>query len=53
LKSIYKGTLFYARDAFAVCTVDKLMSRGLADIEEAKAAVAGGTGTRAMTLTTW
>src|SRR5207248_124115 len=46
LKSIYKGTLFYARDAFAgLHTMDKLMSgEALAGIEEAKAAVAGGNG---------
>src|SRR6267143_2013483 len=42
LKSIYKGTLFYARDAFAgLHTMDKLMSGdGHADEEQAKAAVA-------------
>src|SRR5438105_1067025 len=46
LKSIYKGTLFYARDAFAgLHTMDKLMSgEAHADIEEAKAAVAGVSG---------
>src|SRR5436305_4406169 len=38
LKSIYKGTLFYARDAFAgLHTMDKLMSgNGHASAEEAK-----------------
>jgi 5-methyltetrahydrofolate--homocysteine methyltransferase len=48
LKSIYKGTLFYARDAFAgLHTMDKLMSGdGHADAEQAKAATAavGGNG---------
>src|SRR5437868_15000133 len=46
LKSLYKGTLFYARDAFAgLHTMDKLMSGdGNADIEEARAAVAGVSG---------
>src|SRR5713101_8470653 len=43
LKSLYKGTLFYARDAFAgLHTMDKLMSGdGHADEEQAKAAMAG------------
>jgi 5-methyltetrahydrofolate--homocysteine methyltransferase len=42
LKSIYKGTLFYARDAFAgLHTMDKLMSGdGHIGDEQAKAAVA-------------
>jgi 5-methyltetrahydrofolate--homocysteine methyltransferase len=42
LKSLYKGTLFYARDAFAgLHTMDKLMSGdGHADAAQAKAAVA-------------
>src|SRR5437868_1163909 len=46
LKSLYKGTLFYARDAFAgLHTMDKLMSdEAHADIEQAKAAVAGARG---------
>src|SRR4029077_1006995 len=46
LKSIYKGTLFYARDAFAgLHTMDKLMSGdGHALEEQAKAAVAGAGG---------
>jgi len=46
LKSIYKGTLFYARDAFAgLHTMDKLMSGdGHADEERAKAAVAAASG---------
>ena len=48
LKSLYKGTLFYARDAFAgLHTMDKLMSGdGHAGEEQAKAvaAVAGGNG---------
>jgi 5-methyltetrahydrofolate--homocysteine methyltransferase len=47
LKSIYKGTLFYARDAFAgLHTMDKLMSGdGHADEEQAKAvAAASGNG---------
>src|SRR6266481_764512 len=41
-KSIYNGTLFYARDAFAgLHTMDKLMSGdGHPDEEQAKAAVA-------------
>ena len=44
LKSIYKGTLFYARDAFAgLHTMDKLMSGdGHVEEEHAKAAVAAG-----------
>jgi 5-methyltetrahydrofolate--homocysteine methyltransferase len=46
LKSLYKGTLFYARDAFAgLHTMDKLMSDdGHADEDQAKAAVAAATG---------
>jgi len=48
LKSIYKGTLFYARDAFAgLHTMDKLMSGDGHDGEElakAAAATAGGNG---------
>jgi 5-methyltetrahydrofolate--homocysteine methyltransferase len=42
LKSLYHGTLFYARDAFAgLHTMDKLMSGdGHADEEQAKAATA-------------
>src|SRR5437588_34683 len=46
LKSLYKGTLFYARDAFAgLHTMDKLMSgEAHADIEQAKAAVAAASG---------
>jgi len=42
LKSLYKGTLFYARDAFAgLHTMDKLMSGdGHVEEEHAKAAVA-------------
>src|SRR6266849_3720763 len=46
LKSIYNGTLFYARDAFAgLHTMDKLMSGdGHADEEHAKAAVAAASG---------
>jgi len=46
LKSIYKGTLFYARDAFAgLHTMDKLMSGdGHADEEQAKAAIAAASG---------
>src|SRR4029077_13100603 len=46
LKSLYKGTLFYARDAFAgLHTMDKLMSGdGHALEEQAKAAVAGAGG---------
>jgi 5-methyltetrahydrofolate--homocysteine methyltransferase len=47
LKSIYKGTLFYARDAFAgLHTMDRLMSgEGHADEEEkATAAVAAASG---------
>jgi 5-methyltetrahydrofolate--homocysteine methyltransferase len=48
LKSLYNGTLFYARDAFAgLHTMDKLMSGdGHADEEHAKAlaAAAGGNG---------
>src|SRR5437016_3201636 len=46
LKSLYKGTLFYARDAFAgLHTMDKLMSGdGHASAEEAKAAVAAASG---------
>ncbi|MDX6531302.1 MAG: 5-methyltetrahydrofolate--homocysteine methyltransferase [Blastocatellia bacterium] len=43
LKSIYKGTLFYARDAFAgLHTMDKLMSGDghMGDDDQAKAAVA-------------
>ena len=48
LKSLYKGTLFYARDAFAgLHTMDKLMSHdGHTGEAEAKAAVAsiGGNG---------
>jgi 5-methyltetrahydrofolate--homocysteine methyltransferase len=47
LKSLYKGTLFYARDAFAgLHTMDKLMSGdGHADEDQAKAAVAAATAT--------
>src|SRR5258708_7411583 len=38
LKSIYKGTLFYARDAFAgLHTMDKLMSGNGHPVEQAKA----------------
>ncbi|HMG72488.1 MAG TPA: methionine synthase [Pyrinomonadaceae bacterium] len=46
LKSIYNGTLFYARDAFAgLHTMDKLMSgNGHPDEEQAKAAVAAASG---------
>jgi len=46
LKSRYKGTLFYARDAFAgLHTMDKLMSGdGHAVVAEAKAAVAAVSG---------
>jgi len=46
LKSLYKGTLFYARDAFAgLHTMDKLMSGdGHADEEQAKATVAAASG---------
>jgi 5-methyltetrahydrofolate--homocysteine methyltransferase len=46
LKSIYKGTLFYARDAFAgLHTMDKLMSGdGHTDEEQVKAAVATASG---------
>src|SRR5438034_5164604 len=46
LKSRYKGTLFYARDAFAgLHTMDKLMSvDGHAVVAEAKAAVAAVSG---------
>jgi 5-methyltetrahydrofolate--homocysteine methyltransferase len=46
LKSIYQGTLFYARDAFAgLHTMDKLMSgNGEADEDQAKAAAVGGHG---------
>ncbi|MFN2577564.1 MAG: methionine synthase [Pyrinomonadaceae bacterium] len=46
LKSLYKGTLFYARDAFAgLHTMDKLMSGAAhADVEQAKAAVACANG---------
>jgi len=46
LKSLYKGTLFYARDAFAgLHTMDKLMSSdGHADEDRARAAVATATG---------
>src|SRR5712692_8862107 len=46
LKSLYKGTLFYARDAFAgLHTMDKLMSGdGHAGAEEAKGAAAAATG---------
>jgi 5-methyltetrahydrofolate--homocysteine methyltransferase len=46
LKSIYKGTLFYARDAFAgLHTMDKLMSGdGHAVEEQAKAASAAASG---------
>src|SRR5260221_1418453 len=46
LKSIYNGTLFYARDAFAgLHTMDKLMSGdGHPDEEQAKAAVAAASG---------
>jgi 5-methyltetrahydrofolate--homocysteine methyltransferase len=46
LKALYKGTLFYARDAFAgLHTMDKLMSGdGHADEDKAKAAVATATG---------
>ena len=42
LKSLYKGTLFYARDAFAgLHTMDKLMSGGsFVESEQAKAAAA-------------
>src|SRR3989441_4519909 len=51
LKSLYKGTLFYARDAFAgLHTMDKLMSHdGHAREAEAKAAIAsvGGNGNAA------
>jgi 5-methyltetrahydrofolate--homocysteine methyltransferase len=46
LKSLYKGTLFYARDAFAgLHTMDKLMSGDGRDGEEqAKAAAAASSG---------
>jgi 5-methyltetrahydrofolate--homocysteine methyltransferase len=46
LKSIYQGTLFYARDAFAgLHTMDKLMSGDVHVVEEqAKAASAAATG---------
>jgi 5-methyltetrahydrofolate--homocysteine methyltransferase len=47
LKSLYKGTLFYARDAFAgLHTMDKLMSGDGHTIEQAAAAAAlpGGNG---------
>jgi 5-methyltetrahydrofolate--homocysteine methyltransferase len=46
LKSLYNGTLFYARDAFAgLHTMDKLMSGdGEVDEEQAKAAVAAASG---------
>jgi 5-methyltetrahydrofolate--homocysteine methyltransferase len=46
LKSLYKGTLFYARDAFAgLHTMDKLMSGDGHDVEEqAKAASAATSG---------
>src|SRR5205807_6296069 len=46
LKSLYKGTLFYARDAFAgLHTMDKLMSSdGHAGVVEAKGAVAAASG---------
>src|SRR2546427_3491891 len=46
LKSLYNGTLFYARDAFAgLHTMDKLMSgNGEAQLEQAKAAVAAASG---------
>src|SRR5262249_54671962 len=48
LKSIYKGSLFYARDAFAgLHTMDRLMAGdGHADSAKATAAVAGGNGNR-------
>lgn len=50
LKSLYKGTLFYARDAFAgLHTMDKLMTGDVpAQAEEVKAsaAAAGGNGDR-------
>jgi 5-methyltetrahydrofolate--homocysteine methyltransferase len=46
LKSLYKGTLFYARDAFAgLHTMDKLMSGdGQLENEQARAAVAAASG---------
>jgi 5-methyltetrahydrofolate--homocysteine methyltransferase len=51
LNSLYKGTLFYARDAFAgLHTMDKLMSRDDRGVEEqaraASAAAASGNGDR-------
>src|SRR5712691_307954 len=47
LKSIYKGTLFYARDAFAgLHTMDKLMAGDGHVVEQAAAAaLPGGNGT--------
>src|SRR5437870_8076738 len=53
LKSLYHGQLFYARDAFAgLHTMDKLMSdEAHADIEQAKAAVAGPAATAIMSMT--
>ena len=46
MKSLYNGTLFYARDAFAgLHTMDKLMSGdGHAENEQARAAVAAASG---------
>src|SRR5439155_8558728 len=40
LKSLYKGTLFYARDAFAgLHTMDKLMNGGVAQTSVCEASI--------------